>query len=68
MLSRCRPKITVIDRRNSMEIELINATKCCKSWFKSKHMPPFIDNELTIVMDSLLEDEAILPYTDSYTS
>ncbi|KFY19813.1 hypothetical protein V493_07824, partial [Pseudogymnoascus sp. VKM F-4281 (FW-2241)] len=62
-----KAKITITERRNSMQIESINATECCKSWFKSKYMPPFIDDELTIVTDSLLEDKVILPYTDPYT-
>jgi hypothetical protein len=51
-------KITITDRRNSLGIEAINASECCKSWFKKKYTLAFVDDELSLVTDALLAEEA----------
>ena len=53
-------KITITDRRNNLEIESINATECCRSWLKSKQTA-FIDDDLTMITNSLLGAKTTLP-------
>jgi hypothetical protein len=53
-------KITITDRRNRLGIDAINATECCKSWFKKAYVLPFVDDELSMMTDILLVEEATI--------
>jgi hypothetical protein len=54
-------KITISDRRNRLGIVAIQAVECLKSWFKKNRSTalPFVDDELSAVTDTLLQEAAM---------